>query len=419
MMWTRVRRSRLLTASGVYVLSNIANRGVPFLLLPLLTRYLTPADFGRVAMFTLAITLATPFIGFSTENAATRQFYERDTIDFPQYLGTCFYVLAVTTGVAIVATSLFHQWIAEALVLPIWCVAAVIAVAVGRYVTSVVLNLYQVQGRPLYYGIFFLLQTIVSLGVSVYLVVHTGMGWWGRVIGELVGVGLMASVGFVMLVRGHWLRWGGSKAAWRHAVKFGGGLVPHAYGGVMIIATDRFLLTHMVGVSQTGIYMVAAQVAAGISVLEASFNLAWTPWLFERLKTNDPSVYREILRFRRLYNVGILGLALVLGLVAPWFLGFFVGAAFAGAGAFVFWLALGNAFSGMYKMVVNPIFYANKTHILAWVTFITGTINVALCYGFIRWHGALGAAEATAVALFLSYAATAVLSEKVYPLRAR
>jgi O-antigen/teichoic acid export membrane protein len=108
-------------------------------------------------------------------------------------------------------------------------------------------------------------------------------------------------------------------------------------------------------------------------------------------------------------------MALSLAATAPWLLGFLVGAEFGGSVQFVLWLALGAAFSGMYKMVVNQIFYVNKTHLLAMITFATGLSNLVLNYVLIRWNGAVGAAQATALSLALSYLITAWVSARVEP----
>lgn len=87
---------------------------------------------------------------------------------------------------------------------------------------------------------------------------------------------------------------------------------------------------------------------------------------------------------------------------------------FKGAGIYVLWIALGYAFNGMYKMVVNYIFYVKKTYILAWITFITATINVILSYYLIKLNGALGSAQGTMLAFFFSYIFTWILSSRVY-----
>jgi O-antigen/teichoic acid export membrane protein len=68
----------------------------------------------------------------------------------------------------------------------------------------------------------------------------------------------------------------------------------------------------------------------------------------------------------------------------------------------------------MYYMVANYIFYAGATHMLAWITFATAVANVAFNYVLIKMHGAVGAAQASALALFTSFVLTWMLSARVY-----
>jgi O-antigen/teichoic acid export membrane protein len=230
---------------------------------------------------------------------------------------------------------------------------------------------------------------------------------------DIISLMLAAIIGLWILIRSASIKNGLNWTYIVHALKFGGGLVPHIYGSVLIATTDRLLITNMVGVAATGLYTVGAQIAGIVGVLEQSFNQAWSPWLFERLERNQPDELETIRRIIRTYNVIIIVLAVALSWVAPWFLSFFVGEEFIEARQFVFWLALGSAFSGMYKMVVNQIFFMNKTHLLALITFASGASSVILNYVLISWNGAVGAAQANALALLLTYILAARLSSRV------
>jgi O-antigen/teichoic acid export membrane protein len=409
----RLRGSTLIRTSATYVGSNVLNRSIPFLLLPVLTRYLSPEDLGTVAMFALAVSLVVPLVGLNTEGAIGRQYFERDSIDLPNYIANCGYILIATTAAVSLAVLALGRWLGPLLAIPTGWLPVVISLAVGKFITSAVLTLWQVRNRARAYATFSFVQVVLGVGLSLYLVVALRQGWRGRVLGDAAGVAVMAVVGLAILIRGRWIRPGLDRLHLGHALRFGGGLVPHSYGAILIAATDRLLLAHLVGLGPTGLYAVGAQVAMVIGVLEHSFNQAWSPWLMAVLKRNDPRELRRVARLTRIYNIVIVALALALAAVAPWVLGFLVGPQFRGAAAFILWLALGNAFSGMYKMVVNQVFFANKTHLLAWITLGTGLVNLVLTYFLIRWNGAVGAAQGTALAFLLSYALTAWLSHRV------
>jgi O-antigen/teichoic acid export membrane protein len=93
-----------------------------------------------------------------------------------------------------------------------------------------------------------------------------------------------------------------------------------------------------------------------------------------------------------------------------------VGPEFAGAQPFIFWLSLGFAFSGMHSMVVNYIYFAQKTARYGLVSIMSVLFNVALNYFLILQNGAIGAAQATCITYLLTFLMTWRLSSQVHPM---
>jgi O-antigen/teichoic acid export membrane protein len=403
----------LLGSSGVYVASNLVGRVIPLLLLPVFSRYLDPESFGCIAMYTTALTLIAPIVGFTTEGAIGRQYFERESIDLASYITTCLLFTAASCAAVTLALFFCARALAPYFALPekwVWTLAPVVA---ARYPFGVALTLLQAEKRPIAYAALCFGQSLLGAAISLYLIVALHFAWQGRVIGEIAASMVLGAIGLVA-VCGRYLAAGRWRTAYlAHALRFGGGLLPHTYGGILISYTDRILITNMVGIADTGRYVIGAQIATLISVLEHSFNQAWAPWLFERLKRRGPGDDILVSRITWIYNVSILALAFALAILAWEFLGTILGQRYANSAHFVFWLSLGNAFNGMYKMVANQIFFANKTYLLSFVTFVVGVVNVVLTYALISAHGSLGAAQASAAALFLSYFLTARISSRV------
>ena len=67
----------LVQRAGIYTVSNLAARALPFLLLPVLTRYLTPADYGIVAMFLFSAMVLEPFLTLNLPGALTVKFFDK------------------------------------------------------------------------------------------------------------------------------------------------------------------------------------------------------------------------------------------------------------------------------------------------------------------------------------------------------
>lgn len=100
-------RSKLFFNAGVYGLGSIFNSAIPFFIIPILTRNLTPVDYGIVSMFNVLLSFTLPFIGVSTNSAIARHYYNKEHINLQVYLSNCFLILIVSTLIVFVAVILF------------------------------------------------------------------------------------------------------------------------------------------------------------------------------------------------------------------------------------------------------------------------------------------------------------------------
>lgn len=82
----------------------------------------------------------------------------------------------------------------------------------------------------------------------------------------------------------------------------------------------------------------------------------------------------------------------------------------------VVWVLLGYAFLGMYKMVVNYLFYLKKTKVIAYCTFFAVLINFALNYVLINLNGIVGAAQATLISFVILLIVVFIYSNKHFPM---
>ncbi|MBI4863766.1 MAG: polysaccharide biosynthesis C-terminal domain-containing protein [Candidatus Riflebacteria bacterium] len=288
-------------------------------------------------------------------------------------------------------------------------------VAAAHFAVLLVMTHWQVQGRAFPFGVFQILQTVVNLGLSVWLVVSWGHGWRGRVEAQVVTALAFAGAGMVVLARDGWLRYSYSRQDVREAIRFGLPLVPHELGSTLIAQTDRLFIANIVSLADAGVYSVAYQLTSIIELVAASFNQAFSPWLF-RMLAQRPSLelLRVIVKYTYVCFAVMAGFALTVALLLPYVLSHVVGDAFAGAARFTPWLAIGFMFSGMYYLVANYIFFAKRTELIPLITVSCALVNLGLNAVLVPRNGAVGAAQASAAALALSFVGTWYLSTRAY-----
>lgn len=389
-------------------------RAIPFLLLPILTRYLTLSDYGIVATFQVLLAMMIVFVGLSMNGAVAVNFFKIDKEELKKYIGNVIFILFVSFILTFIIVYILKSSLSDLVKLPESWLPIVVVVALLQSMATLALTLWRVEQRALPYGLFQIARIIVNVAFSLFFVVALGWQWQGRLLGIVITSVVFALVSILIIYKREYINFSLSKNYTKDALFFGIPLIPHALGGWVMTCTDRIFINSMVNVAATGLYTVGYQVGMIIGLLATSFNQAWSPFLYEKLKENNYATKVKIVKFTYLYYGGIVALALALSFIAPFFLKIFVSESFYPAHKYVIWIALGYAARGMHHMVVNYIFYVKKTYILAWITLFAAGINIILNYLLIKANGAMGAAQATTITFFVAFIFTWILSMKVY-----
>ena len=409
-----ILNSSLFKASGIYSVTSILNASIPFLLLPILTRELTPEDYGIVAMAAILINIITPFIGMSAHGAAQRKYFETDSTHYARYIGNIFILLITSSVIFLLLFFVFNSSISKLTEIPGKWLYVLLLVAISQFVSMILLTIWQCKTKPLLFGAFKIAQSLINFGLTILLVVYIKTGWEGRIVGQLVAALVGAAFCLAYMVKKKLICFEYNKGDIKDILKFSAPLIPHTLGGLVFAFTDRIFITNLVGIKETGVYTVAFQIGSVLGLITSSFNSAYIPWLFAKLKTDLYADKVKIVKFTYLYFAIILAAGLGSSFVLPWLTEKIAGESFKGAGVYVFWIVMGYVFNGMYLMVTGFVFYAKKTGMLSKVTLISAAINIPLTYILLKEFGTIGAAISTTIVFALSFIFTWILSARVY-----
>ncbi|NQY83475.1 MAG: oligosaccharide flippase family protein [Alcanivorax sp.] len=409
----------MLAGSAVYLFSNILNAIIPFALLPILTRYLSPEEYGEVAMFQTLLGALAAFIGLSMHGAAGRKFYDGNLgkNDLAEFIGACFQILLITSLISLMVLVTFSGKFSEWLGLDKQWILLAVPVCAADVIVQLRLGQWQVRKQAIKYGVLQTSRSLLNVILSLGFVVALLKGSDGRISAQIWTAALFALVALWLLKRGNllsFLRWRPDYI--REALRFGVPLIPHVGGMFLLASVDRFVINSELGLAQTGIYMVAVQFATALALVFDAVNKAYVPWLFERLKRDQEGEKRQIVRFTYGWYALILCGAALAFILGPWMVTFVAGENYGRAGDVFGWLALGQVFGGMYLMVTNYIFFSKRTGLLSLVTIASGLINVALLFVLIGTFGLEGAAYSFCIAMAIRFLLTWVVAQKRHPM---
>ncbi|KMJ53611.1 hypothetical protein ACG97_07765 [Vogesella sp. EB] len=407
-------RTKLIGDAAIYTISNFAVAGVPFLLLPVLTRILSPEDYGLIAMFTMVVSFFVVAAGLNIHGAVMVRYFEPKKFSMPCYVSTTLCILIITTLLLALFVWIFSRKIQLITALPLkWLMLAVV-VASLQFLVQTLLTLWQASKQPLKFGALRLNHALMDGLVSILLVVVMLYSWQGRLFGIALAWTVTALIALYWLRREHWLTRNLNMAYAKDALRYGIPLLPHAIGGLLLATADRFMVTNFLDVASTGIYLVAIQIGLILGIAADAFNKAFAPWLMEALHNADLAKKRKIVRNTYLYFIVIVFLALAGSVCAPQLLGIMVGPKYQSASPIIGYIMLGNAFTGMYYMVTNYIFFARRTELLSVLTISVGVITTLFNWQLIQINGITGAAQAFMIGQALLFFGAWGLSQICY-----
>lgn len=401
---------------AVFLFSNILNSAIPFLLLPVLTRVLTPADYGIVAIFTIFLSLTSAFVGLSVHGAINVQYFKLEADKFAEYVTSCLILLVVSATIVFLIVFSFGGFFEDIIGIPHrWMLIAVV-VSFFQFFVSIRLVIWVVTGSATNYGAFQISQTTLNAGLSLLLVVYLGLMWEGRLLGQSIAVITFGLLALVLIYKAGYIKAPCHAGAdITDALKFGIPLIPHTIGAFVIFSTDRVVISNLLDVTAVGIYMVGLQLGQAMGLVSDSFNKVYSPWLMKNLSDQDINKEKIVLNtYLAMFALLLAGLTWYF--VAFFLLPFLVGEEFQESANILLYMCLGFSLTGLYYLVTNYIFYSKKTKYLAAITFFCGALNIPLTYYLVNLYGLTGAAIAFLTIQILFFILTWLLAARVFPM---
>jgi O-antigen/teichoic acid export membrane protein len=386
-------------SGGIYAGANVASAAVPFLLLPLLTRVLAPAEYGHIVAFSLLVTFCTPFAGLSMHSAVGVAWFTIPRAEIPVYNGTAL-ALAIGTTLLVALLVALVVTMVPSLVADLaapWAAGAALT-AGANVILQCRLVLWQSQQRPFRNAVLQVTASVLNVGLSLIAVIWLGWGAGGRNAGIAVSAVAMASVSLTIFTLSRDAVWSIRADNLKHQIGYGLPLVPHVLAGALLATIDKWMVSTQLGPKVLGIYGAGAQLGMVMTILADAFVKAYNPWVYAKLGSGNASDRLRVVGAIYVAAPTFLCLAIVVNLGLHWTAGLLLGARYAEAVQMFPWFVLGGAFSGVYFCTSSIYFFHGRTGLLASSTVSAAGIGSVVVWGLVSSLGMQGAA--------IGYAAT-------------
>ena len=404
---------KLFSNSMIYVLSLLFNKGLTFLLLPVLTFYLTKEDYGVLGLVTAISTMASIYVGFFPSGFLLARFAQYGKEKMAEYMHHMLLLTIATTSLVLfILIGFQHYLLPEHLENKTILMVVITLYAMFTIFFRFIDTLLQVEQNAIKFAVLQTLQSVGSLGLGLVLIIEFSYGWKGKYYAELLILFFVFIYAIYYIVKNQYYKYNTDYKKLKELFVF---LFPLTFSVLCLYlmgTIDRIFISNMLGLESAGIYNVAITMAIIINMIYDAISKALNPILYENLVINQKDSRIKIVKLIYLYSFVCIAIFALFVLILPYVFHLMVNGKFEEALILIPILAIGLTFEGLRKVLEAPLVFKHKVKSLATITLIAGLINIILNYFLIKIYGINGAAYATLISFLVLYIISFILVVK-------
>ncbi len=411
----RAHLQKLSKQVAIYGLGDTVTRLSSLLLLPVYTRFLSPQDYGRLAMALLISTVVSLILELGLRTAFFRFYFQDDTRDGKQRLiATTLLFLLVSSAVILTFSVILLELKGTALfkdpsLVPLVRIALIATFFdLGSVVPFAIFRAEQRAAR--YAGLSFT-RFLIGTTLSIVAVVWLEWGVTG-----IIYMNLLTAIIFFLICLSHVvgsLKWTIDFKLLGKLLAFGLPLMPASLAGWALTFSDRFFLERYTDLAQVGLYSIAYSIASVLNMAMGWFNTAWLPYCYSMADDPEAKVF-----YARIFTYALAlftFLALGLTLFAEEALYLFATPAYFGAAKVVPLLALSYLFYQANYLIALGLDLTGRTSYYAPIVGAAAVVNLILNFVLIPRYGMMGAAVSTALSYMVMPILAYLIVRRLYP----
>jgi O-antigen/teichoic acid export membrane protein len=375
----------------IYFGSYFFNAGFSFLTVSLLTRYLTPYDYGVINLYSSFLILFMPFISGGIISPLSVQFYKKSPEEYRKF----FTDAQAITSASLVFLTIVCFFLREPLsrflrVTPIWITILPITVW-WVMINEIMMTMCRMKHKAWSFAFFSTGKNIAETVLTILLVIGLHWAWQGRLFSAVAAPAMLGIVSIFILYKWQFI---GNSVNWTHVKQIAWISSPFIFERLSIFVlnnSDRYFIDRydLNGTHGVGLYSAGAQVASIINLVILSINSAYLPYLFQHISANNKA------KAKRGTGLYIIGAAVMVGAVflgIPILFKYFIGKQFSDGSIYAYYLSGGNFMWAIYNAFVGYLLFYGKNRAIFYISLAGMIISLVLNYILVPRYGAYGAA---------------------------
>lgn len=414
-LWSIVKSS-IFRRTIIYTASASLNSLIAFLLLPVLTKYLSPFDYGVVETFMAVVACLTGVVIVGGNTLTSKEYFVFEEFDRREFVGNVLGTILITSSTILVLyifSTLWGDFFSNILKISNNLIILAIIVSCGQALMAMLSVTFQLEKKAISFAVFMNSRTFFEIGLSLFLIIGIGLAWEGRVLGIATSIILFGVIAlYIFKSRNIYvhlpIKYG------KKIILMGSPLILSHISGWVYGMTDKIMINNFVSVEATGLYSVGYRFGMVVMMVESAFSLAWLPFFYENIAKKKYENNVRIVKATYIYLTLLAIFSVTFGLLGKHLLYLMVDKKFFGADQFIFLISLAYFFSGVWKTFLGYIIFLGHMKTYMAITIFSAIIQITLSYQLLFYFGLIGAAWATCISMMTGALITMSVAIKSY-----
>lgn len=422
MILSRLYSSTLVRGAFIYAFCDGVNKAVPFLLLPFITHYLTPYDYGIVTNFNVYIQILSVFCYSSTLGALPVMYYKLEKEELRKYASNMILLNSCVTFICLILSLLFSTVVDKVFELSVlFQLCALIIIWFGG-ITNINMAIWRCEERPIAFGVYQISQSILNSASTILFVIVLLLGWQGRIYSMLIATVVFGVFSILILYKRGYLEFSINKFYLIQLGLFAISVMPYALSFWLKSGVDKIMLTKMCGLTENGLYSVAITWGGIITLLISSFINAYGPFFYKKLtyfdkdKNGTMEEQKELVKLILCVVLLMFVCVLLAYLLAVFFIKLMYDSTYHDSLGFLPYVMISQYFQGCCVILAYFYYYTMKTKRLAFITVLWSSVQIGVNYLLISHLGMIGVAISSAIISFVTLLSMFYYAMKIYKL---
>lgn len=405
----------LIKHSSVYMGAEFLRKGIGFIMIPLYTRYLSPANYGLLELIDITLNVIGMIVGLRIGSALIRYYHHfEETKDKQEVFTTAFIITFILSISVLIFLEIFSIPI-SALILGnsqyfSYFQVAFICLAIQTIYLVPETYLIALKKSVLYSSLS--IGTLISnLSLNIFFLVFLKMGVMGILLSMLITKIINGLIVTATTLRNVKLAFSFEKL--KKMVNFSLPLVPAGIAMFTMHFSDRFFVQKYCSLNDLGLYSLGYKFGMILSVLiSAPIFRIWDTQRFEIAKSDDAKqVFKKIFTY---FSAILIFVGLIISIFIDELIYIIASSEYHGASSIVPLIVLSYVLFGISNFFTLGMVITSKTKHIAFVQVIAAAINILLNFLLISRYGIIGAAISTLLSFLFLAVFNFIVSQKLY-----